>query len=307
MPALAVPIFLITATFLTAQQETPVSATITSQSRVHIAFTARDQAKTFVRPVSRDQIKVKVAGREISDYEVTDIATAPLQVCILLDNSGSSRLEAKAIDGVFRGAMALLKINFRKGRDLACQTSFDERFYIDQDWTDDQGAIATAAQQGFKPHGRSAIYDGALATCEHFEQSAVLAPRRVILLGTDGIENASKHSLKDAIRTCQLHHVSIFILNTEAGNTFPVMDGGDSAMSALAHSTGGEYYSPANDKEMIAAYEDIVARVAAMQEVSLAAPQTDTTKIDVKATTRGWSLSAPRAIVLRKGKKIETP
>src|SRR3954469_12457179 len=183
MRVLAFLIFLITAAFLNAQQATPVSATISPSPRVHVAFTARDQAKTFVRPVSREQIKVKVAGREISDYEVTDIGTSPLQGCIVLDNSGSSRLEAKAIDGVFRGAMALLKINFRKGRDLACQTSFDESFHIDQDWTDDQGSIAIAAQQDFKPHGRSAIYDGALATCEHFEESAVLAPRRVILLG----------------------------------------------------------------------------------------------------------------------------
>jgi hypothetical protein len=300
MPALAVLIFSITATFLSAQQATPVSATISSQPHVSIAFTARDRTKTFVRPVSREQIKVKVAGREISDYEVTDIAASPLQVCIVLDNSGSSQLEARAIDGVFRGAMALLKINFRKGRDLACATSFDESFHIDQDWTDDLSSLATAAQQDFKPHGRSAIYDGALATCEHFEQSAVLAPRRVILLGTDGIENASKHSLKDTIRTCQMHRVAIFILNTYPGNTFPVMDGGDSAMSALAHSTGGEYYSPASDKEMIAAYEDIVSRVGAMQQLSVSAPLDQTTKIDLKASTKGWSVSAPRAVVLRK-------
>src|SRR4051812_23160011 len=302
MRVIALLTFLITAaTLLAAQQDaTPVSATISSSPRVHVAFTARDQAKAFVRPVSREQIKVKVAGREISDYEVTDIGMSPLQVCIVLDNSGSSRLEAKAIDGVFRGAMALLKINVRKGRDLACQTSFDDGFHIDQDWPDDQGSIATAAQQDFKPHGRSAIYDGALATCEHFEQSAVLAPRRVILLGTDGIENASKHSLKDTIRTCQMHRVAIFILNTYPGNTFPVMDGGDSAMSALAHSTGGEYYSPASDKEMIAAYEDIVSRVAAMQQLSVSAPLDQTTKIDLKASTKGWSVSAPRAIVLRK-------
>src|SRR5690242_11185578 len=99
MPVRAVLVLLITATFLSAQQAAPVSAAIASNSRTRIAFTARDQAKTFIRPVTRDQIRVKVAGREISDFEVTDISTAPLQVCIVLDNSGSSRAEANAIDG----------------------------------------------------------------------------------------------------------------------------------------------------------------------------------------------------------------
>ena len=278
-------------------QSLSASAADTQQTRVRVALAARNEHKEFVKPLQRDQVSVKVDRRPVLDFELTDISTQSLQLCLVLDNSGSARRESKAIDGAFRGAMALMKLTMRKGRDYGCLVDFSETAHIDQEWTDDPVLIAKTAQRRFAPLGRTAIYDSVAATCAHFDEAVQPAPRRVLLLITDGGDNASKLSYKDATTICQVHHVAVIALDTDSGDVTDPREIGDLGITLLAHHTGGEYYAPMNDKQMITAYEEIVARVSAMQELSVPVPKESKSKLEVKATPGKWTVSAPDMIV----------
>ena len=296
-PSAAIGIFIAFALAAAHSQSPSISGKDTQQTAVRVALTVKNEHKEFVKPLQRDQVSVKVDRRPVLDFELTDISTQPLQLCLVLDNSGSSRRESKAIDGAFRGAMALMKLTMRKGRDYGCLVDFGETAHIDQEWTDDPALIAKTAQRKFAPLGRTAIYDSVAATCAHFDEAVQPAPRRILLLATDGGDNASKLSQKEATTICQLHQVAIIVVDTHSGDDMEPPEIGGLGMQLLARHTGGEYYTPVNDKEMIAAYEEIVARVSAMQELSFAIAKGSKSKLEVKATSSKWAVSAPDAVI----------
>jgi Ca-activated chloride channel family protein len=120
----------------------------------------------------------------------------PVSIGILIDNSGSMYDKTAAV-----GAAALDLVKLSNPQDEAFLVDFSSEAYIDQDFTSDIGQL----QKGLayiKPSGGTALYDAVIASADYLSKNAKRA-KQVLLIITDGEDNASSASLESAIRRVQ--------------------------------------------------------------------------------------------------------
>ena len=132
--------------------------------------------------------------------------------------------------------------------------------YIDQDFTNDIHKLE--ASLGYvKAAGGTAIYDAIVASADYLTRNAK-QPKQVLLVITDGDDNASTSSLEDAIKRVQaLDGPTVYCIGLLFG---PDEDKRESrharrVLQSLAEQTGGIAYFPRRIDEVDA----IAAQVAA--------------------------------------------
>ena len=115
---------------------------------------------------------------------------------ILIDSSGSMYDKRAAVD---EASLDLVKLS--NPEDEAFIVDFSWEAFIDQDFTNDISKL----QQGLsyiKSSGGTAIYDALVASADYFSKNAK-HPKQVLLVITDGEDNASSATLDQAIRRIQ--------------------------------------------------------------------------------------------------------
>jgi len=120
----------------------------------------------------------------------------PVSMGILIDNSGSMRDKRGAVNDA---AMRLLEDSNRQ--DSAFVVNFNDHAYLDQGFTTDLVALHRGINH-FDSHGTTAMYDAVAASADELAHHAK-ETRQVLLIITDGADNASHLSLQDAIRRVQ--------------------------------------------------------------------------------------------------------
>ena len=120
----------------------------------------------------------------------------PVSMGILIDNSGSMRDKRGAVNDA---AMRLLQDSNRQ--DSAFVVNFNDHAYLDQGFTTDLVALHRGIDH-FDSHGTTAMYDAVAASADELAHHAKQT-RQVLLIITDGADNASHLSLQDAIRRVQ--------------------------------------------------------------------------------------------------------
>ena len=120
----------------------------------------------------------------------------PVSMGILIDNSGSMRDKRGAVN---EAAMRLLEESNRK--DSAFVVNFNQRAYLDQGFTTDLVALHRGLDH-FDSHGTTAMYDAVAASADELAHHA-RDSRQVLLIITDGADNASHLSLQEAVRRVQ--------------------------------------------------------------------------------------------------------
>lgn len=120
----------------------------------------------------------------------------PVSMGILVDNSGSMRDKRGAVN---EAAMRLLQESNRK--DSAFVVNFNQRAYLDQGFTTDLVALHRGLDH-FDSHGTTAMYDAVAASADELAHHAHQS-REVLLIITDGADNASHLSLQEAVRRVQ--------------------------------------------------------------------------------------------------------
>lgn len=120
----------------------------------------------------------------------------PVSMGILIDNSGSMRDKRGAVNDA---AMQLLQESNR--RDSAFVVNFNDHAYLDQGFTTDLVALHRGIDH-FDSHGTTAMYDAVAASADELAHHAKQS-RQVLLIITDGADNASRLTLQDAVRRVQ--------------------------------------------------------------------------------------------------------
>jgi VWFA-related protein len=120
----------------------------------------------------------------------------PVSMGILIDNSGSMRDKRTAVNAA---AMKLLEES--NTRDAAFVVNFNEHAFLDQNFTVDRVAIHRGLSH-FDSRGATALYDAVAASADQLAHHAP-QPRQVLLIITDGADNASRLRLQDSIRRVQ--------------------------------------------------------------------------------------------------------
>jgi VWFA-related protein len=182
--------------------------------------------------VYEDGVEQKIVGFRDEDL--------PVSLGILIDSSGSMYDKRAAVD-----AASLDLVKLSNPRDEAFLVDFSSEPYIDQDFT---SSIAKL-QQGLsyvKSSGGTALYDAVIASADYLVKNAKQS-KQVLLIVTDGDDNASNATLEEAIRRVQdLDGPSIYCIGLLFGEDVSRREAKHSreVLTELADQTGGQAYFP---------------------------------------------------------------
>lgn len=158
----------------------------------------------------------------------------PVAMGIVIDNSGSMREKR---DKVNQAVFNLIRASNPK--DETFVVNFSQDSYLDQDFTSDIGLLQQALQK-VSTRGSTALYDAIVASTVHLKNNTRVG-RKVLLVITDGRDNASQETLQEAMRRLQ----------QKDGPTLYAIGLGDElkpsdsrALRSLADSTGGVAFFP---------------------------------------------------------------
>jgi VWFA-related protein len=179
----------------------------------------------------------------------------PVSLGVLIDSSGSMYDKRAAVD-----AASLDLVKLSNPEDEAFLVDFSSEAYIDQDFTNSIAKL----QQGLayiKSSGGTALYDAVIASADYLAKNAKHS-KQVLLIVTDGDDNASSATLEQTIRRVQdLDGPAIYCIGLLFGEDVNHSEARHSreVLTELAEQTGGEAYFPHALKDV----DEITHEVAA--------------------------------------------
>src|SRR5580704_17954336 len=215
--------------------------------------TVIDDNNHLVNDLKQDDFHVFEDGvpQTIASFQHQDI---PVSMGILVDNSGSMRDKRAAVN---TSALNLVKAS--NPQDEAFIVNFSDEAFIDQDFTSDINKLRDGLAH-IDSKGGTALYDAIVASADQLAKNAK-RPKQVLLIVTDGEDNASSLNLEQTIRRIQdLQGPVVYSIGLLFGD-----EGGGReahrakrALQMLSNETGGIAYFPRSLSEV----DQISAEVA---------------------------------------------
>lgn len=220
---------------------------------VRLDATVFDSNGRSVQTLDKDAFHVYEDGvpQTIAGFRHEDM---PVSLGILIDSSGSMYDKRAAVN---QASLDLVKLS--NPLDEAFLVDFSWEAFIDQDFTSDVNKL----QQGLsyiKSSGGTAIYDALLASADYLTKNAK-HPKQVLLIVTDGEDNASTASLEQAVRRIQdLDGPVIYCVGLLFGQDTDKREARHArrVLETLSEQTGGVAYFPRSLREI----DPIAAEVA---------------------------------------------
>jgi Ca-activated chloride channel homolog len=207
----------------------------------------------------------------------------PVALGIVIDNSGSMREKREKVN---QAVLNLIRAS--NPRDETFVVNFSQDSYLDQDFTSNIGLLQQALQK-VSTKGSTALYDAIVASAIHLKNDNRVE-RRILLVITDGRDNASQQTLAEAMRHLQGENGPTLYAIGLLGDELQPSDSG--ALKSLAEATGGAAYFPKSLIEV----DDIAHTIARDIHSQYTIAYTPTNHshnakyrtIEVKAQARGY-------------------
>ena len=210
-----------------------------------------DEKGRLVTDLSRDDFRVWEDGvpQTTTSFLHQD---QPVSLGILVDNSGSMLDKRAAVNAA---AMNLLRAS--NPLDSTFIVNFSDRAFLDQGFTSDIGALNRGLSH-FDSKGTTAIYDAVAASADELAHHGRL-PKQVLLVITDGADNASRLELEQAIHRVQgLGGPVVYTIGLLFGADKEESKRARLALETLSEETGGIAYFPHSLEDV----DSIAAEVA---------------------------------------------
>lgn len=220
---------------------------------VVLPVTVTNRRGDFVTGLHADNFQVYEAGRPqpITLFEPEDV---PVTVGLVVDNSGSMGSKRP---GVVAASLAFVKSS-NPGDEMFVVT-FNQRVSLglpkSVPFTSDLRLLRSALAKN-PPSGNTALYDAVAAGLQHLK--AGTGERRVLIVVTDGGDNASHIKLQDLLRLAESSNTVIYtigILDQSYSDENPKV------LKQLAKATGGEAYFPESVSEVSSIAEQIASDI----------------------------------------------
>jgi VWFA-related protein len=245
-----------------AMLDDPVSSgewLLTKQvNEVNVFFVATHRGKA-VGDLSRNDIVVRDDDKPpMAILGFRTEPELPLRVGVAIDTSSSVlsrfRFEQDAASAFFRQAV-------NRNGDLGFVMGFENHPTVTQDFSGDPDLLSQGVER-LTIGGGTALYDAVRAACQklvrHPEQDMVA---RVLVVLSDGQNDAGDVTLERAIDAAQEAEVAIYAINTNfarsLGKQEPAIDEGISNLRKLAEQTGGRLLFPSDPKAVAKAFDKI--------------------------------------------------
>jgi VWFA-related protein len=219
---------------------------------VNIFFTISSHRGRLITDIDRESLSVLEDGQPQSITHFSREIDVPLTIVVLMDTSGSVwdklRFEKKAAAEFFFTAV-------RPGRDQAALVTFDHDIEVQQDYTDNQAALASRAGRVIAGGG-TRLYDALHFVIEHKLNGP--QERKLVVLITDGDDQKSRRSPEEVIDLAQRNNVAIYAISMNALGVKPKeSDRSDQILEMLAAETGGKGFFPRKLEKLASSFCDI--------------------------------------------------
>jgi Ca-activated chloride channel homolog len=233
----ALSIFLIAAAAASLPAQEQSGATFTADTRLVVLHaTVVDKGGKLVTNLPQTAFHVFEDGAEqrLKLFRREDV---PVSMGIVIDNSGSMREKRKKVEDA---SLALVKAS--NPQDEVFIVNFNDEAYLDVPMTNDIKKLEEGVAR-IDSRGGTAMRDAIDLSMEYLRSKAKL-DKKVIVVVTDGNDNASEIALEKLIQKSQQREVLIYtigLLNEEEPRE---AKRAKRALDALATATGGVAFYP---------------------------------------------------------------
>jgi len=160
----------------------------------------------------------------------------PVSIGIVIDNSGSMREKRAKVNQA-----ALNLVRSSNPQDEVFVVNFNDEYYLDQDFTNDLLKLKEALEK-IDAKGGTALYEAVVASADHLKRNAKLE-KKVILVVTDGEDNASRETLEQAVKQLQQENgPAVYAIGILGDEEHPKR--AKRALEIITQRTGGAAFFP---------------------------------------------------------------
>jgi VWFA-related protein len=246
----------------------PAQFRSTASELVVLPVYVTDRSDHYVGGLAQDQFSVFDNGRRVA-IDFFSSEDTPVTVGLVIDSSSSMRAK---LGEVIAGAMAfanasnpddeLFAISFN---DVVHETVPNQRFLLAADL-----AGLGAALNSLVPEGRTSLYDALVEGLDRLDAGS--RPRKVLVLVSDGGDNASTASLEEILMRARRSNAAIYTI----GLYEPFdLDRNPRVLKSLAAATGGERFLPSSAGAVLQACQHIAREIRSGYTIGYVPPDRD--------------------------------
>jgi len=203
--------------------------------------TVTDDKGAFISDLREDNFRVyeDKVEQKISVFSKQDI---PVTMGLVIDNSGSMREKRAQVN-----AAALTFVRTSNPQDEVFVVNFNDEYYLDlnEDFTSDPKELDDALSR-IDSRGSTALYDAVIGSLDHLKKGH--KDKRVLLVITDGDDDASRKSLEYTVKAAQESDAAIYTIGVfsddDRKNDKRMVRRSKKVLTELAEATGGLAYFP---------------------------------------------------------------
>jgi Ca-activated chloride channel family protein len=216
--------------------------------QVELYASVLDRAKRTVLELERSQITLLEDGVVQSISRLEKVDGLPMQLAVLLDTSASMVEDLPATrDAASRFFAAALT-----PRDRAALITFDDSPRVVVDFTNRSVAL-TAGLAGLEAQRGTALFDSLVFALYHLSGSR---GQRAILLLSDGRDQSSRFTFRDALEYAHSSGVAIYAISIKRGRNAPAEE-----LEWLARETGGAAFQVRSADQLPEIYDRILGEL----------------------------------------------
>jgi Ca-activated chloride channel family protein len=207
----------------------------------------------LVQDLKKENFKIFEDGvpQKILSFQHTDL---PVSIALVVDNSGSMSTKRPSVN---KSALDLIAAS--NPQDETFVVNFSDEAYIDQEFTSDVAKLRNGLSHT-ESRGGTALYDAVIGSADELASDAK-HPKQVLILITDGEDNASEQNLEQTIgRVQELSGPVIYSIGLLFGDAMSKSEvkHARSALEMLSTETGGVAFFPKSMEQV----DEIAAQVA---------------------------------------------
>ena len=220
---------------------------------VVLPVSVTDREGRFVSGLDASNFRIYDEGHpvQVTLFQRDDI---PVTAGLVVDRS--ERMAAHSQE-VLEGSMAF--VQFRNPQDMEFVINFSDRVSFglpaNIPFTNNVEKLKTALAFP-RASGETALYDAIVAGLDHLQEGQ--ADKKVLILISDGRDNASKHDFVQVVQMAQTLHVPIYavgLLDPSDADQRPDI------LKGLSRQTGGEAYSPSTPAGVVRVCQKIASNI----------------------------------------------
>ena len=252
--ALAMVACLLTSTLVLSAQsvreEEDTGLVIRTETRLVVLHTTvLDRDNRLITDLKQDSFEVyeNDVRQTLRLFRREDV---PVSLGILVDNSGSMRDKRRQVN-----AAALDFVKASNPEDEVFIVNFNDEAFLDTPFTSDLPRLQDGLQR-IDSRGGTALYDAVGMSLDYLEEEAE-RDKRVVLIVTDGEDNASRATLERLVRRLQESETVIYAVGLLSEEDRRSAKRATRAIRNIVESTGGAAFFPESVDEVHAITQQV--------------------------------------------------